>query len=228
MKDIFGMALLEYFRNDSREPLYVLNDYGKKEKMDAGMYFRTYNDMPEIERIALGLCNGLVLEIGAGTGSHALYLQDQNISVHALDISPGVCEIMADRGVELITCSDFFEFNKTGFDTALLLMNGIGICGTIDGFVRFLNHCSTIMKPGGQILFDSSDVSYLYKRRTLPPDHYYGEINFCFEYRRQKGDWFRWLYIDENLVQEIASKHGWKCEIVFKDEDEQFLARLTQ
>lgn len=58
-----------------------------------------------------------------------------------------------------------------------------------------------ILRPGGCILMDSSDLRYLFEEEDgsividLAGD-YYGEIDFRMQYKSIKGDTFDWLYID--------------------------------
>jgi 2-polyprenyl-3-methyl-5-hydroxy-6-metoxy-1,4-benzoquinol methylase len=54
-----------------------------------------------IEQKALKLSKGKVLDIGAGAGSHSLYLQNErNLDVTALDISPKSIEVCKLRGIK--------------------------------------------------------------------------------------------------------------------------------
>jgi hypothetical protein len=90
-----------------------------------------------------------------------------------------------------------------------------------------LTHFHTLLNSGGQILFDSSDIAYLYEGK-LPEGAYYGEISYQYEYNRQKTDWFKWLYVDEQTMQTIATEAGFKMEVLLEDEFGQYLARLTK
>jgi SAM-dependent methyltransferase len=191
------------------------------------VYFRHPDFMPELEQLALRECRGKVLDIGAGAGSHALTLQAAGLEVTALDISPNAVAVMKDRGVEKATVADIFTYQEGRFDTLLLLMNGIGLVGTVGGLYRFLKHARTLLSPGGQILFDSSDVAYLYEDNPPEMDHYYGEIACRYEYKKQKSDWFSWLYIDEQLLLQVAANEGWQVSKLFEDEEGQYLVRLT-
>jgi len=119
-----------------------------------------------------------------------------------------------------------FEFKGHKFDTILLLMNGIGVVGTLSKFEKFLNHLKNLLHKNGQVLFDSSDIRYLYKETELTADHYYGEINYQFQYEDQKGKWFKWLYIDPELLIDLSEKHRWKAQILYQDTHDQYLARL--
>ncbi len=225
--DILGRALLDFMYSDVPHKLWVHDKFGPKVEMPVGHYFRTDADMPEIEIMALELCSGSVLDIGAGAGSHALWLQDNGRKVKAIDISPGAVEVMEDRGVLNAACVDVFDCNTERYDTLLLLMNGIGLVQNIEGLERFLNFSKSILQPGGQILFDSSDVAYMYEDTPMPQDGYYGNIHYRYEYRNQKSEWFTWLYIDQKRLQEIAAQHSFRTEILMEDESDQYLARLT-
>jgi 2-polyprenyl-3-methyl-5-hydroxy-6-metoxy-1,4-benzoquinol methylase len=68
------------------------------------------------------------LDIGAGAGSHSLYLQNErNLDVTALDISPKSIEVCKLRGIQKAVAENMLQFEGETFDTILLLMNGTGI-----------------------------------------------------------------------------------------------------
>jgi SAM-dependent methyltransferase len=226
MNDILGQALYEHHHKLSKHKLWIHNRYGPKEEMPLAAFFRPENDMQDIEWLAINECRGNVLDIGAAAGSHALLLQELAKDVSALDISPLACNVMKERGVANVFEADIFTFGDIKFDTLLLLMNGIGLAGTIEGLKRLLQHFKTLLAAGGQVLFDSSDVAYLYEGE-LPNGEYYGGIWYQYEYKKQKTDWFQWLYIDEYAMTEIAAEAGYDMEVLLEDEDGQYLARLT-
>lgn len=68
---------------------------------------------------------------------------------------------------------------------------------------------------------------YLYEDLPLPKNNYYGEIQYQYEYKNQQGDWFNWLYIDQKTLLKTALKNGWKAEILYEDDTDLYLARLT-
>jgi len=227
MKDVLGNAIADFYFNDSRAKLWVHDHHGPEVEMEIPIYFRHRDSMPMLEQMALDACKGKILDIGAGAGSHALTLQQLDFDVTALDISPKATEVMRDRGIEKVLAQDVFSFHEEQFDTLLLLMNGIGLVGNIDGLKRFLAHAKTLLKPGGQLIFDSSDVAYLYDYSIPELTHYYGEITCRYEYKKQKTDWFSWLYIDEKTLKMVAAKEGWLVEKLFEDDDDQYLVKLT-
>jgi SAM-dependent methyltransferase len=225
--DVFGKVLKDFYHTGENEKLWLHNNYGKPEDMPVDVFFRPGEDMPELEHHALSFCSGKILDIGAGAGSHALLLQSAGHDVTALEICESACEIMLDRGVKKIINRDLFDFEKEQFDTLLLLMNGIGLCGDINGLRKFLSHSKKLLKPGGQLIFDSSDISYLYTEHNMPPENYYGEISYQYEYQSVKGDLFKWLYVDYNTLSAMAENMGWNSELLYDDDMDQYLARLT-
>lgn len=227
MNDVLGQALYDYYTKTSRSKLWIHNKYGDKEEMPVSMYFREAANLPDLELIALQNCKGRVLDIGAGAGSHALLLQEKGVEVTALEISPKAAEVMKLRGVKSIIRKDIFKFEENTFDTLLLLMNGIGLTGNITLLKEFFRHAKKLLNPGGQLIFDSSDVAYLYEGKLPEIENYYGEILYQYEYKKQKTDWFTWLYIDKNRLTQIAKDEGWETEILYEDEFDQYLARLV-
>lgn len=227
-RDVYGEALAEYFeKQELSTPLYLHSTYGDIEEMPIEVFFRDLEEFPELEFIALSLCDGKVLDVGAGVGAHALYLQQKDFDVTALEISATACTIMQQRGVQKIVQENFYNLKDTQYDTLLFLMNGIGLAGTVDGFRQLLAHSKTLLSDRGQLLFDSSDISYLYDEyRIQRPSYYFGEIGFQYEFKGVKGEPFKWLYLDQETLIKIAHEEGWVVQILFEDENDQYLVRM--
>ena len=224
--DVFGKALTDLYETGEADTLWLHNSYGEPEEMPLEFFFRDDEDMPVLELQALHMCEGKVLDIGAGVGSHALLLQAFNIDVTAIDISEAGVKIMKDRGVKKALLQDVFTFNEK-FDIILMLMNGIGLTGTLSGFKDFLIKIKELLLPGGQVIFDSSDIAYLYEDMPKPLNQYYGEVSYQYEYKGEKGNWFNWVYVDEETIKAIAVETGWDCEMIFDDGEDQYLVKLT-
>ena len=225
--DIFGQALQDYYHGIKDSKLWLYNSYGHPEEMPVDVFFRNEDEMPELELLALSLCRGTVLDIGAGVGSHALILQGRGLNVTALEISGLACDIIKERGVKQVINADILDFTDGKYDTLLLLMNGIGLAGSVPSLRLLLRNFKTLLRPGGQMIFDSSDISYLYDDINVPERKYFGEIAYQYEYQSKFGDWFNWLYIDSTLLNQVATEESWKMELLLDDEMDQYLARLT-
>ncbi|GAB5527286.1 MAG: class I SAM-dependent methyltransferase [Roseivirga sp.] len=223
--DVYGKALTDFGNGDEEAKLILYNSYGEPEEMPLWYFFREYDEMPELERMALSVCEGEVLDVGAGTGSHSLVLQHFGYEVTAIDTSALAVELMRKSNVKQVLEADFFHYSGQ-YDTILSLMNGIGIIGTLDRLEAFLIQSKKLLKPGGQLIFDSSDVKYLYEGDDLPQSHYYGEVKFQYEYKGEKGDWFDWVYIDQQKLSELADELGWFVYFLHSDEHDQYLVRM--
>ena len=119
------------------------------------------------------------------------------------------------------------------YDTILMLMNGIGIVGTLERMPKFFRQLDNILAPGGQVLCDSSDISYVFEDEEgmidIPNEmDYYGEHSFRMQYKDTIGEPFDWLYIDADTLKEKAGRYGYAVEVVAVGEHYDFLTRITK
>ncbi|GAA4504330.1 class I SAM-dependent methyltransferase [Hymenobacter ginsengisoli] len=234
--DLIGQALLDYQHGHHAAALTVQCSAADEEQLPAAYFFRTLLAMPELERQALDECRGRVLDLGAGAGCHALELQSRGFAdVRAIDQSAGAVQVMQARGVQQVAQHDILDKrgkDERPYDTILMLMNGLGLTGTLEGLDKFLAHARTLLAPDGQILGTSSDISYLYEDEDGAlvfnlNGPYYGEVTYTFQYKDQTGEPFPWLFIDASLLEDAARQAGYEVEFLGEDEGGQYLVRLT-
>lgn len=228
--DPIGEAIKAYSTTRKPEDIIVYSDICEDDIIPVEVLFRTYNTMPELEKKALELVTGKVLDIGAGAGSHALELTNRGFQVRAIDISPGAVQYMISRGIPSRR-TNFFDLKNETYDTLLMLMNGIGIAGKLSNLENTLLHAKTLMNPGGKLICDSSDIKYLYEDDdgSMWIDlntEYYGNFRFQMKYKKEKGPWFEWLYVDFDNLFKAARKVGLNARRVY-DENDHYLAELT-
>ncbi|WNJ16204.1 hypothetical protein [Pontibacter sp. G13] len=136
-------------------------------------------------------------------------------------------ESKADRHVEH---GSLWDYQGGPYDTLLLMMNGIGLVGDFQGLNRFFEKARTLLAEGGQILMDSSDVSYLYDEDSgveKPQGRYYGIIGYQMSFGTVVGDPFEWLYIDYPRLIKQCEFFGMKCELISEGGHYEYLARIT-
>ena len=250
-----GRAIAEYWETKTADRLRVFSPMFEENEIPLTTLFRSYEDMPEIERKALDLAKGRILDVGAGAGCHSLVLQERGMDVTAIDISPLSVETMKERGVEKVIEQDFFTLEgqameqrepssllewpsrdrvrRSQYDTILMLMNGIGIVGTLERMPEFFKQIDKILAPGGQVLCDSSDISYVFEDEEgmidIPNEmDYYGEHSFQMQYKDTIGEPFDWLYIDADTLKEKARRYGYTAEVMAEGEHYDYLARITK
>jgi SAM-dependent methyltransferase len=225
LKDLHGKAILDCYNGNEDTTLLLHNNYGEPEEMSVSVFFRDELDLSTLEHLALIECQGKVLDVGAGAGALSIILQDRGFEVHALENSDGCIEVMKQLGID--NCiKDDFKKHVLKYDTLLIQMNGLGLAGRLDKVPVFLKKCVSLLNPDGQILIDSSDISYLYEEGASKPKGYFGEVQYQYEYLGEKGDWFDWVYVDQTTLVYLVNETGLSIEIL-ADEDDQFLARIT-
>lgn len=231
-KDPMGAAIADYFTKGRAAKLRVFSSQFDEDEIPAEQLFRTFDEMPVLEQEALRRATGKILDCGAGSGCHALALQDMGKQVEAIDISPLSVETMQKRGVRQAYCVNLFdEHYLQKFDTILMLMNGSGIIGKLENMSTFFAKMKQLLNPGGCIYMDSSDLRYLFEDEDGSflidlAGGYYGEIDFRMQYKQVKGETFDWLYIDFQTLSYYASENGFRAELVKEGEHYDYLACL--
>ena len=223
-KDPMGAAIADYFTKGRAAKLRVFSSQFEEDEIPAEQLFRTFDEMPKLEQEALHLASGKILDCGAGSGCHALALQDMGKEVEAIDISPLSVEVMQKRGVRHAYQINLFDENYLQkFDTILMLMNGSGIIGKLENMRTFFTKMKQLLNPDGCIYMDEDeDGSFLIDLVS----GYYGEIDFRMQYKQIKGEPFDWLYVDFQTLSYYAAENGFKAELVKEGEHYDYLACL--
>lgn len=225
-----GLGIKDYHQTGKRTQIKVHTVDGEITPYPAELFFRDYEDFGIFDELACHLAKGRVLDVGAGAGCISLFLQQLNVEVTAVEISADAVDVMKDLGVEDARCADFFELKDEQWDTLLLLMNGIGFVGSLDGLQRFLEHAKSLLRPGGQILFDSSDLALADigdTDYTGADSTYEGEVWYQLEYKGIKGSPYYWLYVDQFTMRKYAKAAGYHFELMEEADEGYYLGRLT-
>lgn len=231
-KDPMGTAIYDFFKYGKAARLRVFSSQFDEDEIPVATLFRSYNEMPPIEQTALRLSTGKILDVGAGSGCHTLALREMGKDATAIDISPLSVKVMKERGLNAMPVNLFDPLFCESFDTILMLMNGSGIIGKLEHLGNFFQRMKLLLRPGGCVLMDSSDLKYLFEEEDgsylidLAGD-YYGEIDFRMQYKQVKGDTFDWLYIDFDTLSLYAAQYGFKAEMVEEGSHYAYLAKLT-
>ncbi len=230
--DPMGAAIYDYYVNGNADTLIVHSPMFDDDEIPVESLFRSFEEMPQLERTALEEAQGRILDVGAGSGCHSIALQQLGKSSTAIDISPLSVEVMKRRGLDARQVNLFDENFTEKFDTVLMLMNGTGIIGTLDNMPAFFERMKQLLAPGGCILIDSSDLRYLYEEEDGSfmidlADDYYGQLDYRMEYKDVLGESFDWLYVDFETLAIYAEENGFTAELVEEGEYYDYLAKLT-
>jgi len=230
--DPLGSAIKDFLSHTNNPSIEVESNLTENEEIPVPYLFRTKEQMPAKEIFALSKAQGRILDVGAGSGAHALALQQEGKDVVALDISVKCCEAMKEQGISNVICQDFFEFDdKEKFDTILLLMNGFGIAGTLDNLEPFIEKCKSLLKPEGIIIGESADILYLFEEEDGSVNidlngNYHGEMQYRMIYKNEVGNWFPWLYVSADLITDIAENIGFQMIDFYEGNEDDFVICL--
>ena len=230
--DPMGAAIYDFHKNGTADVLRVFSSQFEEDEIPVADLFREYDDMPELERIALDEASGEILDVGAGSGCHSVALMKMGKSAVAIDISPLSVEVMKERGVDALQVNLYDESFDRKFDTVLMLMNGTGIIGNLDNMPVFFERMKQLIKPGGSILIDSSDLRYLFEEEDGSlmidlADDYYGQLDYQMQYKDVSGEPFDWLYVDFDTLAFYAEESGFDAVLLAEGGHYDYLAKLT-
>lgn len=229
--DPIGAAIEDYLNGDEDAQIEVASDLSDDDIIPVRYLFREIKQMPEIEQIALNHCKGKVLDVGCGAGAHLKALHDYGIKAEGIDISPKAIDYLSSLNFT-VYLENFLNFKKDKYDTLLFLMNGIGLAGDLQSLPKLLNHAKSLLKDGGKIICDSTDVRYFYEDDdgSVWIDlnaSYFGNFKFKMTYKKHCSNWFKWLYVDFESLSNCASDAGLDCSLIVENKDEKtYLAEL--
>ncbi|MFD2552463.1 class I SAM-dependent methyltransferase [Bizionia sediminis] len=232
LKDLFGKALVDYQSGNYTEDLVTYTNISEEDDLPIPYLFRNFSNMPKIEQKALQLAKGTVLDVGCGAGSHSLYLQNKGLLVKGIDISAGAIEVARKRGVKNVQQKALLDETET-FDTILLLMNGTGIFQELAHVSAYLKHITSLLKPNGQVLIDSSDIKYMYEDEDGgfwidTQANYYGELDYYLSYKGEEENPMKWLYLDFDTLKLACETLGLSCQKILDGPHFDYLAKLTK
>lgn len=238
-EDAYGQQLLAQFNNKTptaeiieRDDDYI--DTGS----EPGTYFLEYEQWSPLERRAIALARGRILDIGCGAGRHSLYLQEQGFDATGIDNSPGAIEVCRKRGLQkalVRPINEVDQFEPDSFDTILMLGNNFGLFGDAENARAILEKFRRITSPNAQIIAGTRNP-YL----TDDPDHleYHelnrqrgrlpGQIKMRVRYRKIVGAWFDYLFASPDEMSEILKDTNWRIEKLIGAEKANYFAVIRK
>lgn len=161
--DPFGRAIRDFHRGERDEPLLQCGDGYARGHPIEWFYFAPFDpdDNPEhawlVDHLDL---DGPVLDMGAGAGRHARYLQGRTETV-ALEPSEHLVTTLCERGAEDARRGDMFDlpdrFARDRFRSALAIGTQLGLAGSMDGLRAFLSDLASVTDPDGRAVLDCYD-----------------------------------------------------------------------
>lgn len=233
MAEVWGPIFRDHLRGESA-PHYVERDDGR---WDASETADHYFEAPrlEAERELLGRIEGPVLDLGAGAGSYALYLQSLGMDVVAADASPAAVEVCRTRGCRRTEVMDLraLELPAASFQSIIIMGNTLGAHQTPESLPGLMRALRAGVDAGGHLLvttlepLDTEDPVHLEyhqrnRERGLPP----GLTRIRMSYKDIVEEWmYLWMPTAEELARASAAT-GW--QLVEERAEGPFRVRLFQ
>lgn len=216
---------------------HIERDDGHIHETDASMYFAPYDGWPEYERKAMLEAKDRTLDVGLGAGRHSLWLQGRGHEVVGIDLSPLAVEVSRLRGVRDARVMDVtaMSFPDSHFDTVLMMGANLGIVGEIPEIQRILGNLDRVTKPDAIIIGSTRDplktenpahIAYheMNRGRGKPP----GLVRIRVNFREEKGEWFDFLMMGEELLAEVLEPTNWRVSKTYGSGDNDYCAILSK
>jgi SAM-dependent methyltransferase len=228
-KDVLGLIFWDYLHHKESLGITERND-GFIEAEDPQIWFSKYDEWLDVEKKAMGYVKGrTVLDIGCGTGRHALYLQkERGFDVLGIDTSPLAIKICKLQGLNKAKVQSITQFtvnavrrNYYSFDTVLMLGNNFGLFESFSRARWLLRKFYKMTSNDASIIAQSIDP---YKKtREHAHIRYYkmnrmkgrmpGQSRMRIRYKNYKGRWFDYLFVSKEEMESIVNGTGvWRID----------------
>jgi SAM-dependent methyltransferase len=238
-RDAYGEQLLaEYTNQTATAEIIERDDCFIDTGSEPGHYFSDYKQWSPAERKAIKLAEGKVLDIGCGAGRHSLYLQQKGFDVTGIDNSPGAVKVCKLRGLKkaiVRPLTDVGKFEPNSFNTILMLGNNFGLFGSFKRAQQILKKMSRITTPDARIIAGCLnpyktqnplhlDYHKLNKKRGRMP----GQLRIRIRFARTVGEWFDYLFVSPQEMQQILSDTAWQIEKFIAPEEANYFAVIRK
>jgi hypothetical protein len=143
-----------------------------------------------------------------------------------VEVSEKSSKIAKSRGLDVIN-SSWQQVKLKNFDHIFALMNGMGLAQSLAELDKLLRKCKSMLKVGGVLWIDSTDVTYAKAFWPQTNTNYFGLVEFKLKYkgRTQK---FPWLFVDRFTAMEKARKAGFSIENCRLERNGHYLLQLRK
>ena len=218
--DAFGQENLAHLLHKESFEVIERDDGFVDFSQGAKLYFSRYRDWPRVERKAIKLAKGRVLDVGCGAGRVSLFLQERGFDVTGIDNSPAAIEVCRRRGLKKALNRPFEEvgkFEPNSFDTLVMFGNNFGLFGGYQKAKTLLKRLHRITSKDAVILaesrdpYDTKDPAHLaYHERNRERGRMGGQVRIRVRFRNYTGNWFDYLLASREEMNDIVRGTGWK------------------
>ena len=238
-RDAYGQQLLaQYHSKETTVEIIERDDNYIDTASSPGLYFSEYRQWSPLEKRAIKLVKGRVLDVGCGAGRHALYLQEKGFEAVGIDNSPGAIRVCKLRGLKhalVRSINDVDKFKPASFDTIIMMGNNFGLFGSFENARTILKKFARITAPGARIVAKTLNP-YKTDNPLHPPYHRAnrrrkrlgGQIRMRVRYGVTVGEWFDYLFVSPEEMREILRDTDWEIEELLNAEEANYVAVIQK
>ena len=217
-EDAYGQMMLDYLRDGSGFEIVEHDDGHFGIGAGPWLYFSEYDAWRQVERDALSLVRGRVLDVGCAAGRFMLWLRDKGHDVVGIDISPGAIEVCKKRGLDESYVMSIGQVSRRigSFDTILLLGGNGALLGSAPQAKRNLTRLRRVTSTGGRLLCANrdwttsrDDETRKKARDNMAEGKFSGEHRTRIRYKTFATPFFTSSRMSPDELQKIAAGTGW-------------------
>ena len=154
-EDAFGQEIWACYKGEEASEVVERDDgYFNASPTGPKVYFSEYENWDPLDRKAMELVKGRVLDIGCGAGRHSLYLQNKGFDVLGIDSSPLAIKVCTLRGLKKakVMSIEELDFKPDSFDTVIMMGSNFGLFGGFKKAKRILKKMHRMTSKNGLII----------------------------------------------------------------------------
>lgn len=234
--DAFGEHLTAYWLGRESFQIIERDDGFISFTGATGSYFAPFERWPRHEQDAIEAVLGRVLDVGAGAGRVATYLQQTGRTVVAIDNSVhavALCKAHSVNDARLMSIDEVGSFGPDCFDSIVFFGDNFGLLGGKLRARRILTTLYQVTSPGAIILaestniFDTTERCHLdYYRRNELDGRMPGQLRLRIRFKQFMSNWFDWLMVSVDQMDQILDGTGWYRKRLYGSSSSQYVALL--
>jgi SAM-dependent methyltransferase len=237
-EDAYGRLILDYLEGNPAPEIVERDDgFITASRFGPDFYFAPFRQWPNIQRSALRLVRGRVLDVGCGAGRVAIELQRRGHEVVGIDVSPLALEVARRCGAKDVRQLAVTQVGAGlgRFDTIVMFGNNCGLLGNRRRAPWLLRRFKSVTSPGARILAESTDPyttdrpeHLAFHERNRRRGRMAGQLRIRIRHGVYRTPWFDYLLASPEELAELATGTGWELTRVLGEGEPSYVGVLER